>query len=150
MAAYGTGGSFGLVLHDPKDQAAADLATRIFQRLQREGSWGIDQIYDRAWLQAAKAYPNSFAAVTMRVPFMADGERAGPWLTAAAEKGTHGYAPGMRQMDAAFVAVGPGIAPDHLPRGHIVDVAPTVAALLGLPMTGTEGKNLLLSHAAAR
>jgi hypothetical protein len=46
-------------------------------------------------------------------------------------------------MDATFIAVGPGIAPRNLGQIDMRDIAPTVAALLRLPMPNVEGRNVL-------
>jgi predicted AlkP superfamily pyrophosphatase or phosphodiesterase len=121
------------------------LAAETFKRLQREGSWGIDQILEGDNLKAAKGFSNSFMAVGMKSGFWGDAGDSGPWLTPSRLKGMHGYVPGDKNMDASFAVLGPGIAHVRLPRGHVVDVAPTVAALLGLRMGNVEGANLLSS-----
>jgi hypothetical protein len=47
-------------------------------------------------------------------------------------------------MDAIFIAVGPGVARGRdLGKIDMRDVAPTVAALLGLAMPNVEGRNVL-------
>ncbi len=143
IASFGGGGSFGLAAHDPNDHEAIDLATRTFQQLLKNGGYGIKQIFDRAQLNAAKGYSSSFLAIDMQSGFSAEGGGEGSWLTPAQNRGAHGYAPGPRNMDAAFAILGPGIPHLRLPRGHIVDVAPTVAALLGLRMTNVEGTDIL-------
>lgn len=56
-------------------------------------------------------------------------------------KGTHGYNPGQAKMRATFVAWGAGVRPGvKLPDMEAVDLAPTIARLLGINMTGTDGK----------
>jgi len=58
-------------------------------------------------------------------------------------KGTHGNHPKNPQMDATFVAWGAAIKPGvKLPRIRNVDVAPTMAAVLGLKMENVEGRVL--------
>jgi predicted AlkP superfamily pyrophosphatase or phosphodiesterase len=58
-------------------------------------------------------------------------------------KGAHGYLPGQPKLYATFVAFGAGIQPGvTLPEVRNVDVAPTVAALLGLEMKDVEGRVL--------
>jgi predicted AlkP superfamily pyrophosphatase or phosphodiesterase len=150
IAAFGGGGSFGLVAHDPADHDAIYLATKTFQNLQQEGSWGIDCILTPEQLKAAQGYSNSFLVAGMKQNVMADGGDAGPWLTNSSMKGMHGYIPGPKQMDASFAAFGPGIAHRRLARGHVVDVGPTVAALLGIQLPPGEGVNLLLEAPAAQ
>ena len=147
VASFGGGGSFGLVVHDPNDSSAMDLATKAFQKLKQQGSYGIDHIFDRQELKAAKGYATSFLAIGMKPGFSADSGDDGPWITPSQGKGAHGYPPGLKNMDAAFAVMGPGIPHLRLPRAHIVDVAPTVAALLGLRMANVEGTNLLQAGA---
>ena len=56
-------------------------------------------------------------------------------------RGTHGYNPAQKKMRATFVACGAGIRPGaKLPDMDATDLAPTVARLLGINMTGTDGK----------
>jgi len=46
--------------------------------------------------------------------------------------GAHGYDPALRQMSAIFYAAGPDIRSGRLHRVHNVDLAPTIARLLGV------------------
>jgi len=56
-------------------------------------------------------------------------------------KGTHGYNPAQKKMRATFVAWGAGIRPGvKLADMDATDLAPTIARLLGINMTGTDGK----------
>ncbi|WP_446743634.1 alkaline phosphatase family protein [Silvibacterium acidisoli] len=149
VAAFGGGGSFGLVAHDPKDKEAIDLATETFQRMLQENVWGIDRIMTAEQLKVAKGYPNSFLAINMKSGFSVEGGDTGPWLTAPSEIGMHGYAPGPRNLDASFAVTGPGIEHRRLPRAHVVDIAPVVAGLLGITMSDVEGVNILSAHPSA-
>jgi predicted AlkP superfamily pyrophosphatase or phosphodiesterase len=58
-------------------------------------------------------------------------------------KGTHGYDPNQPGLHATFVAWGAGIRP-HSKLGTIenLDVAPTIGALLGVPMQNVDGHAL--------
>jgi predicted AlkP superfamily pyrophosphatase or phosphodiesterase len=135
--------SFGLVAHDPNDAEAIAIATKTFQRLAAEGTWGIDKFYDAAETRALEGYSNSFASVSLQSGFLVGGASSGSWLTDTKTRGMHGYAPGPRELDASFLAFGPGIPHQHIPRAKLVDVAPTVAHILDLPMPDVEGHNLL-------
>ena len=55
--------------------------------------------------------------------------------------GAHGYAPDHPDMAGVLLAMGRGVAPGtKLPPQHMIDVAPTVAALLGIdPPQHAEG-----------
>ncbi len=60
-----------------------------------------------------------------------------------AVKGTHGYDPNQPMLHAAFVAWGAGIKPGaKIPVMNNTDVAPTMAALLGLKIKDADGRAL--------
>lgn len=57
--------------------------------------------------------------------------------------GTHGYLASDPEMNAVFIAAGPGIRPAVRPEAvRNLDVAPTIATLLGLRLEGVEGRPL--------
>jgi predicted AlkP superfamily pyrophosphatase or phosphodiesterase len=144
VAAWGNGGSFALMARNPNDREAIDLATRTFQRLKEEGTWGIGKVATRLELDQAKAYTGAFLAVSMASGYTVGYLATGPWVTPSGRtRGMHGYWPGPVELDASFLAFGQGIGPKRLPRGKLVDVAPTVAKILGLTLNGAEGHNLL-------
>src|SRR5271170_1924715 len=142
--AFESGGSFGLVAHDPNDTEAITLANDAFHQLAEEGIWGIDQIYDAAQTRALEGYPNAFTSVSLKPGYAIGGGASGPWITTPKNlKGMHGYAPGPKELDASFLAFGPGIPHRHIARSKLVDVAPTVAHILDLQMPNIEGHDLL-------
>ncbi len=58
-------------------------------------------------------------------------------------KGAHGQTPGAPALDGTFVAFGAAIKPGvKLPKIRNVDVAPTIAAVLGVEMQNVEGRVL--------
>jgi len=67
-------------------------------------------------------------------------ESEGSYVTEVAQGGTHGYVNGDPNMQAIFIASGAGV-PKGVHLGSIanLDVAPTVAALLGLEMKNVKG-----------
>ena len=72
--------------------------------------------------------------------YMFTNESEGDFITNAASGGTHGYLNTDSQMQAIFIACGPDI-PKGIRLGNIsnLDVAPTIAALLGIEMKGAKG-----------
>jgi predicted AlkP superfamily pyrophosphatase or phosphodiesterase len=144
ISAFMSGGSFGLVAHDPGDTEAIELAAKTFRHLAEENIWGIDKLYDATQTKALEGYSNAFASVSLKSGYAVGSARTGPWLTIPANlKGMHGYAPGPSELDASFLAFGPGIPHQHIPRAKLVDVAPTVAHILNLQMNDVEGHDLL-------
>jgi len=144
IAAFEGGGSFGLIAHDPKDEEAVALARKTFRRLASEDSWGIDRIYEGEDLKSTGGFGNSFLAVGMRPGVSVGDATSGPWLTPNVNlRGMHGFAPGPVELDSSFLAYGPGIPAGRLGRHNIVDVAPTVAHILGFDMPGVAGQDIL-------
>ena len=144
IATHRNGASFSVIARDPQDRAAISQVTKTFQWLKDEGGWGIDRVLSRQELDAAGAYSDAFLAVSMKSGYAVGANQSGPWITSSgATKGTHGYLPGPLELDASFAVFGPGIAARKLPRARLIDVAPTVANLLGFTVSGAAGQNLL-------
>jgi predicted AlkP superfamily pyrophosphatase or phosphodiesterase len=74
----------------------------------------------------------------------ADANLGDPVVDAGGLKGTHGHVPSPDYMHATFIAAGAGIKPDtKLDVIRNVDVAPTIARLLGIEMKDVDGKALI-------
>ncbi|WP_438479739.1 alkaline phosphatase family protein [Oleiharenicola lentus] len=128
-----------------REQMARDLAAR-FKSIE-----GVAEVLDAG---AIKKIGLATAAEDARAPdlMLSAAEGYGfspriPSLEIMAEmsqvKGAHGYLPDQPKMYATFVASGAGIkAGVKLGKIRNVDVAPTIAALLGLEMKNVEGRVL--------
>ena len=84
------------------------------------------------WLAAKSGYAFSEAS---------DGDS--PVLKRKTPSGTHGYLPDQPDMVAACVVHGPGIKPGtRLGKIRAIDIAPTIARILGIELPSAEGKPL--------
>jgi len=84
------------------------------------------------WLAAQSGYAFSEAS---------DGDS--PVLKRKTPSGTHGYLPDQPDMVAACVVHGPGIEPGtKLGKIRAIDIAPTIARILGIELPSAEGKPL--------
>jgi len=69
---------------------------------------------------------------------------SGPLTSALAYGGTHGYAPTQPSMYGIFLAAGPDIKPAPPFATRLIDVAPTIAKVLGLdPMPNIDGHSMI-------
>jgi len=144
VAAQITGGTVSFRVRDPKDEAAKALVQGTLERMKAEGTWGIGTILDRAQLQKRHAFPDAFLAVSLAPGYTNGSAQSGPWVTSSGEtRGMHGYLPGPKELDATFIAYGPGIRPQHLARAELKDVACTAAALLAIDFPTASCQNLL-------
>jgi predicted AlkP superfamily pyrophosphatase or phosphodiesterase len=81
--------------------------------------------------------------IAAKPDYMFGNDSEGASITHELSGGTHGYLNTDPQMQAIFIAWGAGV-PRGIQLGNIsnLDVAPTVAALLGIKMTGPKGHAL--------
>ena len=67
-------------------------------------------------------------------------EEAAGMAIKPASGGTHGYFPDFREIQTGIVAYGPGITKGGMiPVMNLTDIAPAVAALLGIPFPSATG-----------
>jgi len=138
------GGSAFLHLRQDGDGSLLRRLTAHLQALpaaQRR----LFRLIEGAELQRAGADPRAALALsgTPGVSFVADGRGE---LLRPASGGNHGYSPELAALRTGFVAHGPGIR-GRIAQMDLVDVAPTIARLLGLTLPAAEGKALPLRAA---
>jgi predicted AlkP superfamily pyrophosphatase or phosphodiesterase len=67
----------------------------------------------------------------------------GPWVAPSSTRGMHGFLPERREMNSSFFIAGPGIEPGKaLGEFDMRDIAPTLAAILGIKLGAAEGRDL--------
>jgi predicted AlkP superfamily pyrophosphatase or phosphodiesterase len=111
---------------------------------------GIDQIYgveefSKLGLPIPAASDQAPDLLLTATPdYMFSGETDGDFVTHVPDAGTHGYINTDPKMQAIFIAWGAGI-PKGACLGTIanLDVAPTIAELLGVEMFGIKGHSIL-------
>jgi DNA-binding transcriptional ArsR family regulator len=143
--AWAAGGSAGIVLKDPSDAGVSRQVGDLVQRLARERSNGIAQVVEGAPLTALGGLSTASLVVGLTPGFKTGAATSGALVRpAAAPGGMHGYLPGPRDMESALFIVGDGIPSGRsLGRIDMRDVAPTLAARLGVRLPKAEGRNLL-------
>ena len=120
----------------------AVLARRALERKAEQT--GAFRVVTAQEMKSLGADPDAWFGLEAEPGFVFSNDARGPFLRAAATRGVGGYLPGHREMDAGFVAWGPGIARGlRIPVMELTDVAPTLAPLLGLSLDGVEGRVLV-------
>lgn len=144
FAWYG-GGSAGIMLRDSSDNEARKKAGEVMRRLASDPPSGVSSVIDQTSAQRVAGFPDAAFVVAVRPPYRLGGKLQGPVTVQARAAGTHGYMPDVREMDSSFFIAGPGVASGR-DLGHIDmrDIAPTLAALLGVPLPSAEGHRLTL------
>ncbi len=122
-----------------RDDGLRDRVRDVLSRLASVPANGIRRFFERV-------EDNDFV-VGLEPGYRTGGELTGPVVRSGPVEGTHGYLPETTEMDSAFFLAGRGIPPGlDLGRIDIRDIAPTLAGLLGIPLPGAEGRDLLETH----
>jgi predicted AlkP superfamily pyrophosphatase or phosphodiesterase len=133
-------GTVGAVFVNPPGDADAVAAAEAALRAAAAGHYTF---VSRAQLDGLGALPNAAVFVLEAAPGLGMGEACDRGVTASATGGGHGYLPGRPEMAAGFVAAGAGLRPGvALDRIRLIDIAPTLARLLGVPAPPVEGRVL--------
>ncbi len=141
------GGMAGVMLKDPADAAVRDRVGRLLQNLVADPESGIARVLTAAELGKLGGFPEAAFLVEIKPGYQLGYAFSGPLVTPAPSTGTHGYLPDRPEMRASFFIMGPGIA-----RGRqlgVIDmrqIAPTLAAVLGVPLPAATQPKLAVSE----
>ena len=130
------GGMAAIMLKDPSDRQTEQQVRALLQKLAADPDSGIAAVLDRDAIGIRGAFPDAAFLVVLKPGYYCGPAISGSLVTEIpGNKGSHGFSPEYPEMRASFFAKGAGIAA-HRDLG-IVDmrrIAPTVAAILGVPM----------------
>jgi predicted AlkP superfamily pyrophosphatase or phosphodiesterase len=144
-AAWPAGGSCAIVLRDAADKEAEAKVTAIFSKLAKADHSPIKRVIPRDELRRMGAIPQAALMLEAAPGYSFDDALTGPETRDSGEsyRGTHGYLPTGDEMRASLIIYGVGArAGSKIRLARMVDVAPTVAALLKLSLPQTEGKQI--------
>ena len=139
-SAHAAGGAGAIFVNPPNDAEAIARAEDILRRDAADRF----RVLTRRELDALGAMPGAALAVEA-APGWAIGSSCdrGPVEPTRVGLGTHGFLPSRQSMATGFVASGAGVRRGvALERTRLIDIAPTVARLLGVPAPPVEGRTL--------
>lgn len=133
-AAWASGGSVAVVLARPGDRALHDTVAALLNRLKADPANRIVRITTAPIIAQQGGNPQAAFYVDlgpgmMALPYLSpDLPLTGP----SPYKGMHGYFPDHPEMDATFMAMGPGVRRGRdLGRIDMRAIAPTLARIMG-------------------
>ncbi len=137
-------GSAFFEARDPNDTASIARATAVLRQLAASPANGVAAVDTPEALKALRADPAAFLAFEAARGFAFGDALTGPLAVASPTVGKHGYNPNIPELRPAMIVSGAGVHACRTPRDgvRIVDVGPTVAALLGVSMTGVTGRDV--------
>lgn len=137
-----SGGSAYLYLNPHAPAGTAARLRRLFQPLLRQPTAGIAALDDAAAIQAQHGDPKAFFALEARPGYMFLPGYTGSYRDRPPVAATHGYDPQRPDMKASLLIYGPAVGHAELTGARLVDIAPTVAAWLGLELPRAAGHPL--------
>ena len=140
--AWKAGGTAAIMPRESTDEKTSLGVRTLFEGLAKDPKNGIERVYDSRATDAMGGFPGSIVVLEARHGYMFSDVADLPLVVPSKYRGVHGYGPDMEDMRATFFLWGDGIARGDLGEVDMVDVAPTLAALLGVSLPGAEGKVL--------
>ncbi len=138
-AGWVAGGSCAIILRDEHDQPTLERARDALKPFVGEGK-PIRKMLERNEIEKAGSNPR--AALMLDA---GDGYTFGSRATGEADiktgmRGMHGQWPDRPGLAATLILAGPGVKPGLVtPEFRMIDIAPTIASLLGLKLENTDG-----------
>jgi predicted AlkP superfamily pyrophosphatase or phosphodiesterase len=138
-SSWASGGTAAVMTRTPEAAGKARAALKSVE--------GVGRVVEGAELKAMKGYPDAAFVLAAARGYAFGNDVSGEVIRDSSSRGTHGYMPDERDMDASFFLAGPRVhGKGELGRIDMRDVAPTLAALLGVALPEAEGANLLADH----
>lgn len=138
------GGTAEVRLADPKDQGVADLVKGIMDRLAADPESGILEIVDHEGAKARGGFPDAaYVLISQKGYELRDDVEGAYCRTTLTQKAQHGYNEDFPEMRASFMLSGKGILPGNIEHARLIDVAPTLAGIMGVKLPDAQGRNVL-------
>jgi hypothetical protein len=142
--AWSSMGSAAIMLRDPADASTRGRVERLLRDLAAAPDSPIERVLSGDEARAAGGFPAAAFVVGMKLTARIVDRGDGRLVRDAFLEGSHGQLPEPGAMDASFLVAGPGVPRGRdLGRVDMRDIAPTLAALMGVALPSAEGRNLL-------
>ncbi len=128
-------------IRNPYDAELARKVESLFRDLAEGPYQGLLEVIDRKELDRLGADPEALLFLEPANGYTVGGGFDGDsFLVATSRRGNHGYLPTKPEMHTGLVISGAGVLQGLvMPIARQIDIAPTVARLLGFEMKGAEG-----------
>ena len=138
------GGTAEVRLADPEDKEAADALKKIMDQLLADENSGIMEVLDGEEARKRGGFPEAAYVLVSDKGYELRDDVTGDYCrTRLTQKAQHGYNENFPEMRASFMLTGEGITKGNVENVHLIDVAPTLAGLMGFVLPDAEGRDLL-------
>ncbi len=133
-------GGSAAIMGDPSVKAQVRA---LFEELAQKPENGIAEVLDGAAVEREGGFPGALVVLQASEGVIFNERVEEPMVAATKYKGGHGHAPKRAGLAAALVLAGHGVRKGaELGDVAMVDVAPTIAALLGIAIPSAGGRPL--------
>ena len=137
------GGSAAIFLKNPQDQIAAQEVEQLFRTLEEDSDNPLWRISVRREAARLGADPRAVLFLDAAPLFQLSDRISGSTIGKAADRAAYGYLPSRAEMRGALFLSGKAIkVGQKIEYARLIDVAPTIARLLGLEMKTARGRVL--------
>lgn len=139
------GGTAEVRMADPQDEETRRTLAGIMKRLAEDPDSGILEVVDREGARARGGFPDAEYVLVAKKGYELRDDVTGDYCrTRLTQKAQHGYSENFPEMRASFMLWGKGVRPGSDPgEFELIDIAPTLAAMMGVSLPDAEGVNRL-------
>lgn len=138
------GGTAEVRLADPEDKEAADALKKIMDQLLADENSGIMEVLNGEEAKKRGGFPEAAYVLVSDKGYELRDDVTGDYCrTRLTQKAQHGYNENFPEMRDSFMLTGEGITKGNVENVHLIDVAPTLAGLMGFVLPDAEGRDLL-------
>ncbi|MET0391038.1 MAG: ectonucleotide pyrophosphatase/phosphodiesterase, partial [Polyangiales bacterium] len=131
-SAVPSGGTTYLYVNESSPDAA-DRVSQLFERKASEAGSGIARVLKPADIAALGGDPKATLALEAELGVIF-GSGYQTYEGTPLNRAAHGYSPQRPEMRASLLVIGPTIKRGVVPDARLVDIAPTIASWLALPL----------------
>ena len=139
-----SGGSAYVYLKNPNDKGIQKKVREIFLDGEKAPASGIRRVIFQPEIRRLGGDPKAFLALEAKNGVVFGAHYTGDYTRASRLLGNHGYFPDNPQMRASLLVYGPAIEKSRIKNARLIDVAPTIASWLNLPLKNADGRALPL------
>lgn len=139
------GGTAEVRMADPQDEETRRTLAGIMKQLAEDPDSGILEVVDREGARARGGFPDAEYVLVAKKGYELRDDVTGDYCrTRLTQKAQHGYSENFPEMRASFMLWGKGVRPGSDPgEFELIDIAPTLAAMMGVSLPDAEGVNRL-------
>lgn len=129
---------------DPNDDNTSQILKRVMSDLKNNKDSGILEVLTGEEARARGGFPEASYVLVSQKGYEIRDDIIGEYCrTSLTQKAQHGYSENFLEMRASCMLTGKNITQGELEQAELIDIAPTLAAIMGFQLQDAQGKNLL-------